>query len=170
MTATDGLQDGTIAVRCRVIREEDCLMTFEWANDPLCRQMGFSQHTISMKDHVVWFRHALASEAFRLLVVEKRAGDQWTPVGLVRIDRDGEVSLSIAGEFRGRRLAAPALQAAFEWIQPEWLLTKFFAHIKPDNTASIRAFETVGFQRVGLTVIKGHRCLEYVYQRPAPNA
>lgn len=169
VTAPGGVRNG-VAVRCRLVREADCLMTLEWANDPLCRQMGFGQKTISMEDHVVWFRNALASDTFRLIVVEGRIADQWTPVGLVRMDRDGEVSLSIAREFRGRRLAVSALRAAFEWIRSEWPITKLVAHIKPDNAASVRAFEAAGFQYIGEAVMKGHACFEYVYMRSVPNA
>lgn len=140
-------------------------MAFEWANDPLCRQMGFSQTIISMEDHRVWFRNALTSATMRLLVAEGQISDQWTPLALVRVDRDGEVSLSIAAEFRGRHLAIPVLQAALEFIQSEWPLTKFIAYIKHGNPASIHTFEQAGFRYARDAVVKGHACLEYIYER-----
>jgi RimJ/RimL family protein N-acetyltransferase len=123
--------------------------------------MSFHPDPITPEAHAVWFREVLSGSRAWQLIVEMLDG---TPVGQVRVAQDGEISISLAEERRGRGLAAPALRAALDWARRELGLARAVARIKPDNEASIKAFEAVGFRCEGETSVAGQRCLTYVKQ------
>lgn len=89
------------------------------------------------------------------------SGDD-VPIGQVRFEiKPGvvaEVNLSIAAEWRGRGLAAKVLQLAcdaYRGCGSETLV----AHIRPENRASVRAFERAGFTRAGVERVGGYEAL-----------
>lgn len=146
-----------VVVRLARLDDEDLLL--RWANDPLTRRMSFHPEPITREAHAAWFRKILNGATARQLIVETPDG---RPIGQVRVARDGEISISLAAESRGRGLAAPALRAALEWAQHELGLARALARIKPENEASIKAFEAAGFTFAGETLVSGERCLTYV--------
>jgi RimJ/RimL family protein N-acetyltransferase len=146
-------------VAVRLARPEDEGLLLHWANDPLARRMSFHPDPITPEEHTVWFRNVLSGSRATQLIVETLDG---TPVGQVRIGQDGEISISLAAERRGRGLAAPSLRAALDWARRELGLARAVARIKPDNEASIKVFEAVGFRCEGETLVAGQRCLTYV--------
>jgi RimJ/RimL family protein N-acetyltransferase len=79
-------------------------------------------------------------------------------VGVVRFELEGEgqavVSINIAPEARGRGIGQTALLQACERVSDEDGVSSVTAHIKPDNAASLRAFEQADFVRTGSTTIE----------------
>jgi UDP-2,4-diacetamido-2,4,6-trideoxy-beta-L-altropyranose hydrolase len=155
-------------LQVRPATDKDLMLIFEWANDPLTRKMSFNQAPIPFESHKKWFRAVLdPSSTTHLFIAEMHASDNWIPVAQVRFDEDGEISMSLTKEYRGQGLATPVIQTAVDYAQNKNILP-VIAHIKQENTASIKAFERAGFQLSGETSVKGRPCLEYVYRLREP--
>ena len=148
-----GSDDARVVARRATI--DDSLLLLRWRNDPVTRAMSRGSSTISVAAHRTWYQRALDDSARELLVVE-RGG---VPIGTVRFDlrrpEEWEVSISVAPEARGRRLAKSVLQAAeavFAESHPGVLVV---ATVLADNDASRRLFAGAGYalapdRRVGV--------------------
>lgn len=112
---------------------EDAENLFRWRNDPITRAMSVNTQPIEWVDHVAWLDRRLARQNPNLYIVVVD-GD---PVGTFRLD-DGEVSYTIAPEFRGRGFATWTLSLVRNRFGPQR------AVIKAENTASIRAAQKAG--------------------------
>lgn len=133
------------------------MLVFNWANDPLTRQMSFNQEAIPFETHKKWFKDILAKKWLFIIELDDRSVAQF------RIDNAGEISIAVASEYRGQHLAEPTIKMAVAQAKKVGRDT-IFAHIKPENTVSIRAFEKAGFIYIKDTTIKGNTCKEYVYR------
>jgi len=125
--------------------ESDAPRLFEWANDAETRAQSFSSAPILWDGHVAWLTRKLGDRSCHLYVVEVGGAE---PVATVRFDTQGghtDVSVTVAPAARGRRLAARAISAAVHAIFESTDIQGVRAFIKPDNTASVRAFERAGF-------------------------
>jgi RimJ/RimL family protein N-acetyltransferase len=85
----------------------------------------------------------------RELIIAEADGEAVATVRFDRDDASAEVSITLAPDARGRALAYPVLDAACRdyWTRHED--TRLLATIRPDNRASLRVFEHVGFRRTG---------------------
>jgi len=151
-------------LRLRPVMEDDFMLLFKWANDPLTRRMSFDTTPISLEDHKKWFNNLLDHQSTQyLFIVEGNKSNNWFPIAQVRFDENGEISVLLAKEFRGKQLAARVIRVGIDYIQRELPLEKIVAHIKPENIASVKAFERAGFRFTRETTVKCHPCLEYIY-------
>ena len=135
------------ALKPRLATLDDEALLLEWANDPATRGNAFSPEQISAETHAAWFRNRVGNKAeCRLYIVE--TVDR-TPIGSVRFERSGdewEVHYSVAQHFRGRGLGRPALAAALADLAAEMRDATVFGHVKENNHASRRVFESLAFQ------------------------
>ena len=124
-TATDEAPSPIVTVRLATPDDRDLVLG--WANDPVTRAWSFHPTPIEPETHAAWFAARLIDQANRLWIGET----QGVPVGQVRahIGDDGRVELgiSVAPEARGRRLAAPLLQAGMAAADRELGATAFVA-------------------------------------------
>lgn len=127
--------------------EGDCRLVFDWANDGLTRAMSFSGDPIPWERHRRWFAARLGDERSLLLMVTQGGTE---PIGVVRFERTGSneavVSITLAPARRGRGLCAPALRLACERARERWPGLLVHAYVRPENTASLRAFARIGFE------------------------
>jgi UDP-2,4-diacetamido-2,4,6-trideoxy-beta-L-altropyranose hydrolase len=155
-------------VRLRRTTADDADLLYRWGNDPEVRARGFHTGPVPWDTHVRWLAGKLASADADLFV--GLDGDD-APVGQVRLDRsepDGAViSVSVARERRGQGLAADLIRAACRWGAGRRGLCRVHAYIKPDNTASLRAFARAGFRVAGVAQVGTQRA---VYARLGPAA
>ncbi len=71
-------------------------------------------------------------------------------ISLIPRGRDiWEAACMIAPEARGRNLAERSLALAIDHVFAEKAARRFFADIDPDNSASIKTFQNLGFQYEG---------------------
>ena len=130
-----------------------------WANDPAARAASFRSVPIPWEDHVAWFRARRDDERSRIYVVE----DAGEPVGVVRFDFDDEagavVSVNLVPATRGRGLGPLALRQACRLVAEAAAVESVTAYIKPENKASVRAFEHAQFVPAGTTTIEGAQAL-----------
>lgn len=137
-----------MTIHLRPATNYDVNIFYELVCDPKVRQMSFNQADISLETHIKWFSEALQKES--LFVVEKDG----KAVGQVRVNKSGEVDITISPLCSGNGYGAKALM----------LIGKrpLIAHIKYENISSQKTFERAGFSLLGCVEFNGHRCLEYI--------
>jgi UDP-2,4-diacetamido-2,4,6-trideoxy-beta-L-altropyranose hydrolase len=156
---------GDGGLRLRPAREEDAPMLWEWANDPVVRTASFSPACIPWEDHVAWFAEKLRSKLCLMLIAED--GD--TPTGQIRFDSrpDGafEVDVSIASAKRGQGFASELISLGVQWFLSKKRGARFHAFVRPENRASVRAFERADFKRNGIEQVRGNEAIHLVYEK-----
>ena len=154
-------------LRARPAKEDDLMLIFNWINDPLTRMMSFNQDPILLETYKEGFSKMLSQQNTRLLIVEQyEESGKWTPIAQVQINKDGEMTMSLASEFRGKHLAKSVIKAGITYIRRDHSVKKLIARMKHNNIASIKAFEGAGFQFIRKTNVKGNKCVEYTYNIP----
>lgn len=141
MTGADG---AGLALRAAV--DGDCRLLFDWANDPETRRMSFSERPIAWEEHRRWFAERLRDPRCLLYILCVSDG---TPIGLVRFDvdqrREAVLSLVVAPERRGRGHGAAAIRLATQESRRARGVTVVRAYVRPENRASVLAFEKAGY-------------------------
>lgn len=129
---------------------KDCIRIWLWRNDQDTRMRMFETSPIGLWTHARWLWNALRSER-RLLFIAEELG---APIGVIRVDLYkvyAELSIVIAPDARGRRLASQVIELATDkaWFAG---VSVCHANIRRDNDKSLRAF-----MRAGYEVEPGHR-------------
>lgn len=137
-------------IRLRPVRDEDCRLLWEWANDTEVRRFSFSQEHIPWEGHIRWFAEKRRDPNcfnFIALDVEDR------PVGQVRFDitdaREAEIDVSVEKSRRGAGLGAAIIKMATEQTLVNAGIHAVNANVKPENVRSIRTFEKAGYKNLG---------------------
>lgn len=151
-------------LRARPARMKDLMLTYRWANDPLTRSMSFTPKQISFEEHSAWFERMVNDETAVFLIIEGKVGCCYSAIAQFRVNAKGEVSISIAEKYRGRRLAIPIIKTALAYLSSHSNFEELIAHIKPQNIKSIRAFARAGFKFCGEKIVKGQKCFEFIYK------
>ena len=141
--------------------EADSRLYWEWANDPIVRTSSFTPAPIPWEDHVAWFEARLGSPSSVMYIVSNELKQ---PVGQVRFDTrpdgDLEIGISLAAPFRGRRLSRQVLGEACRAIRRDRARARIWAHVRPENQASLAAFLAAGFERRGVARVGGHDAIQ----------
>jgi RimJ/RimL family protein N-acetyltransferase len=153
-------------VRLRRVREDDCRLLWEWANDKEVRASAFSSNPIPWEEHVRWFMRKLQDPNCFIFVA---LDNEDTPLGQVRFDivRDGEAEIDVSIDKDRRRLGYGALLLS-KAVNEVFRLTSIsivHAFIKPNNEASMRAFERAGFKRLSIENVRGNVAVHYIRTR-----
>ncbi|HOX57770.1 MAG TPA: UDP-2,4-diacetamido-2,4,6-trideoxy-beta-L-altropyranose hydrolase [Candidatus Paceibacterota bacterium] len=140
-------------IQLRPATEQDCRLVWEWANDPVARQVSFSTKPIPWEEHVRWFTNKLRQKEHCFWLACDRAGQAF---GQVRFDtREGRtvISVNLGAQHRGRNLGSFVIWAACRKLFRETPAATVDAWIKADNAASVRAFQKAGFAQARATVV-----------------
>ncbi len=153
------------AIELRPVQSADCRLLWAWANDPGVRAVSFSSAPIAWEPHVRWFQTRLADPhcLFYLAVNEAE-----TPIGQVRLDVEDNaavISVSLAPEMRGQGYGGEILRIAAATAFATAPVATIHAYIKPDNDASVRAFQKAGFRANGATTIQAQPALHFSLQK-----
>jgi RimJ/RimL family protein N-acetyltransferase len=161
----EALQSSTTALLVRPATEADSRTIWDWANDPATRAASFSPEPIPWERHVTWFTGKLHDPRCHLYVVTDK--DQ-RPLGMVRYDvEDSEavVSINLSPACRGRGLGPVALRQSADCLFDKAPVHNVIALIKPENQASVVAFERAGYRSQGQTVVNGCGALRFRLER-----
>ena len=125
-------------------------LIFNWANDAQTRAQSLSVEPIPWEDHCAWYEASLDS-ATRSIYICYHAD---TPVGIFRTDltsdSEAEISYQIAPEYRHRGYSVPMVALGEKiTLQTTPSLRKFYARIKPQNTASLELVRKLGYRETG---------------------
>ena len=146
--------------RLREAAEEDMMLYFDWANDPVVRQNSFQTSPIDLTTHEVWFHRKVTEETCLLYVLTDGTVDYGQVRGQVD-DGKIEIGYSIAKEFRGKGLARIMLELFEEkcmdllqcdkvkkdkLMKPECPM-RLYAEVKKENPISGKVFEGLGYQK-----------------------
>lgn len=151
-------------LRARAAAQDDVMVTYAWANDPLTRAMSVTSGTLPLDTYKRFFSLLLHDEDVLFLIIEGFEDDNWSPIAQVKLHADGIISVSVAQDYRGRRLATPVIVAALEFAKGRFPVDTVTARIHKENVPSIRAFERVGFIFSKETICKEQPCVEYSYK------
>jgi UDP-2,4-diacetamido-2,4,6-trideoxy-beta-L-altropyranose hydrolase len=164
MTSPDG---GRVSVRLRPVGDADMRLLWEWANDAAVRETAFHPEQIPWERHVQWFKARQRECGCRMHIITDEAG---SPLGQLRIDLHGEyaeVHLSLAAPHRGRGIGPAALREAYALMSslaPDAIVV---ARVRPENPASLRAFEKAGFVQRGVEMVNGRSAVRLVLAPPS---
>ncbi len=133
----------------RAARADDGDLLFAWTNELRTCGIALSgSEPLERVAHDAWFRARLDDPERRIWIVEHVDA----PVGVVRLDREADrtaetvaVSVYIAREGRRLGLASAAIERALRDAAHERGALTAVARVRPENTASLRLFETLGF-------------------------
>ncbi len=134
--------------------EADGQLVMEWRNNPDTLKASLGQEpkvweTFWPEFSEEYFSTLYLPPLFALFDGKRVAFIRFRPMGdpdhVIR--RGVEISLNIAPEFRGKKLAVPILKAALEFLAEQGV-DDCFALIKSDNKASQKAFVKAGFESV----------------------
>ena len=133
----------------------DLDIVYRWANDPVTRSMSFHSEEIAYTDHVNWFTGRLGGDKQLMIIVENSG----TPCAFVRLDPDLDpddalIGINVAPEFRGKGLGISSLNAAAA-VALAHNYRRIVALIRPDNAASLKAFERAGYTPEGVRNVNG---------------
>lgn len=154
------------SIQLRPVREDDCDILWQWANDPLVRAVSFSSEPILRNDHVRWLVNKLSDRNCVFYIV---LDENSVPVGQIRYEMTGDrratISASIAASFRGRGYGLQAIRSGCQALFRASAVETIDAYIKPSNLASIHVFLKSGFENRGETIVRGQPALHLVKTR-----
>jgi RimJ/RimL family protein N-acetyltransferase len=137
-------------IKTRKAKSSDSKIIYDWRNDELAREMSHTTNFVEWKEHIPWFASSLEKQNMFLLLCETE--NPVVKVAVVRFDIESTralVSINLSPKMRGKGLSKPCLRAAIHHFSTEYPeVVALDAEIKLENSASQRAFESVGFLRV----------------------
>ena len=128
---------------------EDAALLLAWRNQPATRANSIDATEISEDAHAAWLRRTL-QDPHRYLFIAVIAPEQ-TPIGSGRLDVKagiGEISLTVAAEYRGQGFGAAIINALVDVAAAAGVGT-VRASVKGHNLPSLRAFLSEGFRLEG---------------------
>jgi RimJ/RimL family protein N-acetyltransferase len=145
----------------RPATQQDALLLWQWANDPMTRRNSFKSEPILWTTHESWCAGKITSPDSRFWILEYRH----VPVGQVRYDRmhskTAQVSVSIAPAYRGRNFGATLLLLTADVAGRELGVDNVEGTAFVENVASRRAFIKAGFELCEEKNIAGHACVVF---------
>lgn len=153
-------------LKIRRANADDCWLLWQWVNDPVVRAASFHSEAIPKDEHAAWFERKLNSRDALIYVAEDIQG---VPIGQFRVEWDAKsnatVDISVAPERRGAGIAAHIIAEGAQMAFCETGIRQLNAYIKPENGASLRAFERAQFSRVGEASAGGQVAIHFVRNR-----
>jgi RimJ/RimL family protein N-acetyltransferase len=152
-------------LRLRAVKEEDCKLLWELANDPEVRAASFSSKPIPWEEHVNWFRSKQSDTSCLFLLALNEIDE---PIGQVRFDLDGSravVSVSLRKEFRGKSYGSEVIRIASQRLFETSNVNSIVAYVKLANKASVHAFVNAGFKQKGLVMIYGQEAFNFLLEK-----
>lgn len=127
----------------REATKQDAKLLFDWKNDKLCVQTSLTGRAVSWEEHIVWYTSVLEANNTQIYILEVDG----TPAAQIRIvprDGYGEISYSVAEDYRGKGLGTRILLLAEqEAIKNNY--KELRGEVQRFNIASRKAFLRCGY-------------------------
>ncbi|MCO6469568.1 MAG: UDP-2,4-diacetamido-2,4,6-trideoxy-beta-L-altropyranose hydrolase [Saprospiraceae bacterium] len=131
----------------RKATEDDAETTFQWASDPEVRRYSFNREKITREGHLQWFNRKINESRCHYYI----AMYQGHSIGSIRFDVDGDtalISYLLDSKYHGRGMGqALLINGCRTFIQSYGTQVSLVGYVTPDNTASLKIFENIGFVR-----------------------
>jgi RimJ/RimL family protein N-acetyltransferase len=131
----------------------DARFVWEVNNQPDVRAQSLSTASIPWESHEKWFAKKVDDPATLFLIASANGAD----AGVVRFDigaGEGIISIALLSAHRGGGIGSAAIAAATEHLFEVAPGAAAVAFVRPNNVASVRAFERAGYRPVGRAVVK----------------
>lgn len=145
-------------IRKTTVKDSDYI--FNLVNEHTTRQVSFQQEEISRESHDEWFSKMVDSEEVLYFIIEsKTTGD---PVGQLRVNSEGTVSLTVGENHRGNGYAKYAVRELISYLKktselPD--LNVLYAYIREQNVRSSKTFVSNDFKKTGTAFLYGNECV-----------
>lgn len=154
---------GKNTLTLRPVSKEDCMLVWEWANDPDVRNFSFSSDPILWEDHVRWFNLKLNDSHCIIYIALNKQG---SALGQIRYDlinqKDAIISIIVDKEYRHQGYGTKLILLGSDKIFTITNIQTLNAYVKPTNFASRRAFIKAGFHDMGSSTINGNLAIRLV--------
>ena len=145
------LLDARDRIQLRLATSEDVDTTFRWASDARVRQYSFQKGEIVYAEHRAWFMKKIADAACKYYMIAYEGHD----IGSIRFDKEQEnavISYLLDPAFHGQGLGQALLIEGCKAYTREVLVRplNIVGYVTPENVASMKIFEHLGFVRVDL--------------------
>lgn len=145
----------------REAREEDCILIWQWSNDPDVRVASFSSGEILWEEHVEWFRQKMEDPHHIFLVA---IDERNIPIGQARFGIEGieaTLSVSVAPEHRRKGYGRDLVDLSCRHLFRTTDIQVVHAYVKPGNLTSAQFFKNAGFLELRPTSIRGQMALHF---------
>jgi RimJ/RimL family protein N-acetyltransferase len=116
--------------KARLAKKEETPLLLKWAK--------------GKRNRGVNFRHFIENDSFYKLIIEQEN----KPIGVVLVDREGEVLIYLVPRYHGKGLGRVVLSEAQYWIKYRRPSIRYlWADIDGSNVTSIRLFESMGYEQ-----------------------
>lgn len=134
----------------RSARVRDALVLRRWRNESSVRGWSGNSDVIGFGEHLRWFRHAMTTAGFAILIGVETDG---TRVGTVQFREDEPetwvVSVTVAPDRQGNGYGTSLLTQGEAWLCDHRAVKELLALVRSENAASLRIFAKCGFSREG---------------------
>jgi len=124
---------------------EHLQITYQWAADPAVRAYSFNQNPISFEEHQNWYLKKI-EQANCMYLLGKWGNDI---VGSLRFDitgTDALISYLVSPQYHGKGLGRILLAKGLDYLaHHNSTVTTATGYVMPQNTASVKVFERLGF-------------------------
>ncbi|WP_299598974.1 GNAT family N-acetyltransferase [uncultured Microbulbifer sp.] len=141
--------------------DEDAQFTLTLVNDPAFHRFIGDRGVRSLEDARNYLRRGpiamYRDRGFGMYRVELKDGTAIGQCGLLKRDGldDVDIGFAFLPEYRGQGYAAEAAQAVMQWGKRDLGLTRIVAIATPENGASIRLLDGLGFRRERMIRLPG---------------
>jgi len=152
-------------IMLRQVREDDCRMLWEWANEPEVRWAAFSSKPIQWKEHVDWFARKLRDPNCIFFIA---LNHQSVPVGQVRFEmfdnNKAEIHISVDRRRRDSHYGRLIIDSAVKEVFRTRTIQTIHAFIRPGNDRSMQVFAEAKFVMAGVVpeYKNGNEAVHYV--------
>ena len=144
-------------INLRYHLSSDAVSIFRYASDEAISRHTFIPHPYTIKDAHEFIKLSGSARrkkvAYHYGIEDKETGQIIGGIGLEAIDRvhhKGEIGYWVARPFWRQGIMTEAISLILGLCFAEVELHRVYAHVFPDNIASMRVLEKVGFTREGL--------------------
>lgn len=143
----------------RLATKRDQTFVLKVRNAARTRLASFHTKRISWPEHAAWFARTLHDPRVKLYVIEK---GQHRRIGTLRLNRleenEAEIHLALLPTWQGRGYGSKAVCRVLSHVSAgrPWACERVTAHIRKDNTPSLRFFARLGFAPVTQRACRGH--------------
>ncbi len=124
-------------------------ITYQWASNETVRKYSFNTKPIQFEEHKSWFLNSINSPNvdYYLFTLNKR------PIGSFKVNMTscdiGLISFLIDPDYQGKGYGKTIIRCGIQFLKNiNTRIKRLNAEVLIENTASIKVFENIGFQRV----------------------
>jgi UDP-2,4-diacetamido-2,4,6-trideoxy-beta-L-altropyranose hydrolase len=134
-------------INIRRVGNDDLVLCYEWANDPMVRAQSFNSNTIPLTEHEQWFKSKLQDPHSFYYILELENN----PFAQIRFqvnDSSAILSYLVDKNYRNRGLGTTILSKGIEaFIKDFNKKIDITGYVKFSNIASQRSFEKLNFEK-----------------------